>query len=729
MDLLQKLLEFATGAEAPEAGEQRVAAVLAHLRELADDGTDLAVLEQQAVARFEELYADGEYDPKNVSTLEALDDITAAARQLAAERAQAKTERDERVAALAARVRTAPAADDDLDEPGEPDTDPTGDGSEPPGASGAGDPQPAPDAPLAEPSPAGAVPADPAPVEPNPPAEPAPVPAVASAAPAAPARRTSTALALSTGRTVTPAAPARAPQAPVKTLRTFTITASAEIPEYPFGQKLTVEELGDASVARFMTLPVGQPASGPIKANVARIHRKFDPSITLSGDQGDVAILDRVADEKRLPGGSLVAAAQQRALTAAAQAPSVINDVWCTPSETDYTLCPPLATDDGLLDIPRTGMPARGGIRFPVWTQYPEQAADTARNGWRGTAITYPEPPANPGEGLDNPAYFHRGPNDTPPGQGLGNLKKCISGPCVEWREVRQSLAYLCIESDILRDRTFPEGIARFMSDVLIHHQHYLNEIYVNYLVSHADPIPPFSVQNGAGSIGSVSLTVVDRLALLITWMRGAYKMARGSTLELVLPEWFGEYLKRDLEKKQNRPFGAVSDTEVLQLFAAYSSRVQWIRDWQELPNGAPVGPDGAPRVMPPDAWPSQVQMLAYPAGSWVLSEGNILTLGVQYDYTLLKENRYSASFVEDAWMLVNRCNRTFVLSLTDLCANGAIGPQRDACPTGGGAPAPAPTPEPEPAPPAEGADDPGNGGGEATARSTSRSGSASRKP
>ncbi|WP_367139605.1 major capsid protein [Saccharothrix sp. HUAS TT1] len=463
-------------------------------------------------------------------------------------------------------------------------------------------------------------------------------------------------------------------------LRRYSIVASAEVPEYPYGQQLSVEQLGDAAAIRFAALPVGQPANGQIKANVARIQRQFAAAVQLTGNSSDIAVIDEVADERRLPGNSLLAATMQQlpaTLTAATQAPSIIQDIWCTPSETDYTLCPPLATREGMIDLPTTGLPARGGIRYPVWTQFPEQAADASRDGWRGQVVVYPETDPLPGNGLDDPRYFRGpGPNNVPP-PGAGYPKRCIEGPCVDWVEQRASLAYMCVTSDIIRDRTFPEGIARFLADALLHHEHFLNETYIGYISAHSDPVPAFDVQAGPGAIGSVSLAVTDRIGLLVAWFRERYKMALDATLEIVMPEWFREYLKRDLEKKNNRPYGAVSNAEIAALFAQYASRVQWVRDWQPLPDGTPLNG----RVMPPDGWPNNVEIIAYPAGSWVLSQGNIIQLGVMYDYQLLLENRYSALFTEDAWMLTNRCNRTFRVTLTNLCANGALGPFRDACP------------------------------------------------
>lgn len=687
MHLLDELLATATADGAPSAGPERVAVIVTRLREQAD--LNCAELEHAAIEQFETLYAGGEYDPDNVPRLEALADVTDAVRELIAEQDAARIARDQQVSSLADRVRAPQSAtnlgEDDGegngngsgDAPGEPTpADPTVGGPTAPespttpshteddGGAGPGEAEPASPSPTDPPQARVAPPVNP--TSTAPPVAAAAAPPVPVAAPPAP-RSTSTRLAAA--RAATPAA---SPAQPRQYMRRLAITASAEVPNIPYGKNLTIRELAAAAASRWSTLPVGQPQT--VKANVGLIHRNHHPSIQLTGNTSDYDLLDRVGDERRLPGGSLVAAAM-RALTAAAQAPSIVNDVWCAPSETDYTLCPSLATTAGMWDVPTTGMPQRGGIRYPVWTQYPEQAADSATNGWHGVSIQYPASPntSGGGTGLDNPEYWHPAADG-----GLGNTKACISGPCVDWREARQNLAYLCIISDVLRDRTFPEGIERFVSDVLVHHEHYMNGIYLAYVQAQSDPIPAFSVQNGAGQVGSTSLTVIDRLSLLVSWFRSRYQMEDNATLEMVCPDWLKEFLKRDIEKKNNRPFQSVSDAEIATLFAGYATRVQWVRDWQQLGDGTAVNG----RIMPPTGWPASVQIMAYPAGSWVKSEANILTFGVQYDYQLLQQNQYSQSFTEDAWMLLNRCNRSFVVQLTDLCANGAVGPFRDACAT-----------------------------------------------
>lgn len=671
MNNLDSLLNLATSTETP-AGSQRVQEIIVKLRET--DGVDLAAVETSAQERFEELYNGGEYDPDSVSNLEALADVTDAVRTVRTEHDRANAERDQHVSQLADRVR--PASEDPADSAEQATTSDTGDQPEP-------GPEPA-DQPASASAPGDQalsgdetggdpVTTEPAVEKPHSqfPGEPA-QPAATSARVATP-RRTATTAALSGGTTA-----ARTPAPQPTVLRSFSITASAEIPSYPYGQALTMDQLADATNARWATLPIGQPATAPIKANVAHVHRHFHPDITLTGDRADLDTIDRVADEHRLPGGSLVAAA---GLTAAAAAPSVIQDVWCSASETDFTLCPPLATTDGMIDLPTTSLPGRGGLRYPRWYQFPEQESDTSRNSWHGEAVLYPEPNPNsdptkiPTTGLGDPQFFRSDGKGNPVTNPTGYPKRCIEGPCVDWVDIRQSLEYLCVTSSILQDSTWPELTQRFISDVLVHHQHYMNSVYINYIDEHSDDLPAYDVGASVPTLGSTTLAVTDRLALLVAWYRNTYRMAQNATLELVAPMWFKDFLARDIEKKSNRPWGSVSDQEIASIFAAYSSRVQWVYDWQNLSSVA------GPPLLPSPTWPTEVKILAYPAGSWVLSQGNVLSLGVQYDFQLLQENRYAAMFSEDAWMLTNRCNRSFVLHLTNLCANGATGPRRDACP------------------------------------------------
>jgi hypothetical protein len=88
---LAELIETTLGLDAP-AGPARVEALVQVITDLGDD-VDLAQLETDAAAQFEALYRDGDYDPADVPTCEALADIVDAVKKV---RASVDTETAER---------------------------------------------------------------------------------------------------------------------------------------------------------------------------------------------------------------------------------------------------------------------------------------------------------------------------------------------------------------------------------------------------------------------------------------------------------------------------------------------------------------------------------------------------------------------------------------------------------------------------------------------------------
>lgn len=431
--------------------------------------------------------------------------------------------------------------------------------------------------------------------------------------------------------------------------RKYSIVAAADVPRTTSGSSLSMRELAEATNRRFSQMPVGQRGTGARRASIALVKRTFDNSLETFGDNRDRSVIDSIAEEKNLPGGSLLAAAQthRQALTAAGCCTSMSNDIWCSPSETDYTLCEPLSSMEGMVDLPTVPV-SRGGIRYPVWTQLPFE--------WHGQVVD------NSCDDPIAPDHFEQ----------PENYKTCISGPCPEWAEVRLSLEYLCIEGDILRETSYPELTERFLSDSLTAHAHFMNHKYLSGLWDGSDLMATFDV--GSDGLGSVSDSLVDRLGLLLTWMRERYKMPMGATLEAVAPVWLREYIKLDLARKANRSYGSVTDAEIEALFADYTTRVQWVYDTEgiveggSLVDGSPVG--GRPM---PGAWPNNAELLLYPAGSWVLGQQDIITLDALYDSEKLKQNKYTSLFTEEGFLLLNRCNRSFRVRLENLCRSGGV--------------------------------------------------------
>src|SRR5690625_6477193 len=102
-----------------------------------------------------------------------------------------------------------------------------------------------------------------------------------------------------------------------------------------------------------------------------------------------------------------------------------------------------------------------------------------------------------------------------------------------------------------------------------------MNHTYLNEIFTKSDTLPAFDVS--ADGIGSTVDSVLDRLALLIAWFRERYHLGMTDTLEGILPAWFRSYVKADLARRNNRPFAAVTDAEVEDLFAQYATRIQWV--------------------------------------------------------------------------------------------------------------------------------------------------------
>lgn len=539
--------------------------------------------------------------------------------------------------------------------------------------------------------------------------------------------------------------------------RSLTITAGADVPDMPQGKSLSLGEMGQAARARMQSMPVGQETNGEMRKSVATINRVVADEFVVDGTNpmADAETVDWVANEKRLPGGSLVAAAQQEADNLAASAGGMQafatppGDIWCSPSETDYSLCPALATKTGILDLPSLQV-KRGGIRYPVWKQYPEQhrplehgpgdkeESNDQAQGWypsHNPAQDYPYDAQHTSDGPrhDWHGYVHTNrntigsrPDLEDPDYFIKNPKKAIFGPCVEWAEERMHSAYLWIEEDILRNHTYPELAERFMDDAMLSHAHFMNETYIRWIVSHSDRLDPFWAgspawggpgdppKNGVvppgpmsypvptatnnyypgsaldyGSyglygMGSAAEAVLERIGWLATWFRNTYRMNHRDSLEGFAPWWFREFLKLDIQRKLNRDHKLpVTDGEVDAYLRQWGVRLQWIYDWQDMPSTeySPRYDDVmSSHIMPRGGWPNAVDIVLYPAGSWVLAEQNVIRLDATYDSNRLRNNRFTSLFLEDAWMLLNRCNRSFVVQLRGLCANGATGEPWQPC-------------------------------------------------
>lgn len=304
----------------------------------------------------------------------------------------------------------------------------------------------------------------------------------------------------------------------------------------------------------------------------------------------------------------------------------VASGGWCAPSETIYDFVCDFETVDGLVDIPTMGS-TRGGLRYPVSPLLKDVFAD-ADSGFTWT------------EADDIAAATPGGPT-----------KPCFVIPCPSFSEVRLQAQGVCVTAGNLTDRAYPELTNRYVDLVMAAHAHRLNGLTLAKMEANSTAIAAAIVPvSGAEAI----LATLD---WRITQTRDVYFMGEGEVLEVKLPRWVRTLIRRDLARRSGVDFHQVSNEEISAYFREIGANVQFVSDWQRLPNNTTT------------SMPATVKALFYPAGSHTKLTGGSIDLGVVRDSTLNSTNDYTAAWTEEFWQVVTRC-ASFVVTIP-VCASG----------------------------------------------------------
>lgn len=311
---------------------------------------------------------------------------------------------------------------------------------------------------------------------------------------------------------------------------------------------------------------------------------------------------------------------------------------WCAPSEQLYDFCDvPDATD--LVSLPEITI-NRGGIR---WPREPDLSGIFEDFEWFFTEAELEATDPVTGEPTA--------------------VKTCVEIPCPDqFDEIRLNAVGWCVESGILQEQGWPELSEWFMRNLTQEHLRALSRRTILDMVSGSGAaivIPPASV------LGSVP-SVLNSLALVATNLRLKRGLARTATIEGVAPSWFHEVLRADLAMREGTDVFAVTDAQINGWLSARNIALQFVGDWQT--RGA-----GLPGNLATLKWPTTVQIVLYPAGTWFRSMSNVIELGVMYPKEQLQVNRFTRMFTEDAIAVGKRCGES-VLVTVPLDVNGAIG-------------------------------------------------------
>lgn len=397
------------------------------------------------------------------------------------------------------------------------------------------------------------------------------------------------------------------PQTPATNRTPVAITAAADVPEFATGSAIeSMDLVGKAMVNRMrgFSTPTGDGSHENLQMyGVASFALDFPADLTIDRHSDDMEILNRAANEHRLPSGSLVAAGG-----------------WCAPSETIYDLCPGASTD-GMLSIPEINV-ARGGIKYT--------------------------------KGPDFSALYTAGFCQTEAQAIAGTAKPCYEVPCPSFVEVRLEACGICIKVPILTNAAYPELVSATLSEALVAHQHAMNAKVLASIATELGAAVAFS------GLGAASTDTLDALLLASANIRQKYRLPLSSSLEVVMPFWARDVLLSDVARRNGGGYGVASDADVTAIFAAAGASVQFVYDWEPLPDAA-------------TAWPDTIPTLIYPAGAFVKGTNDVINLNAVYDAASLATNVYTGLFFEEGILVIPMCHTGVAVDIP-VCNAGRTG-------------------------------------------------------
>lgn len=310
---------------------------------------------------------------------------------------------------------------------------------------------------------------------------------------------------------------------------------------------------------------------------------------------------------------------------------------WCAPSETIYDLCE-LETRAGLLSVPEITI-NRGGINFTTGPDFASIYADT------GFCFTEQDD-------IDG----NYAPGAEPGDPNVEGDKPCYHIECPDFTEERLEVCGLCLTAGLLQARGYPEIIARVLRGALIGHDHRMNANVIEKMVAGSTSVVMPTTQVGA------TAPLLTAIELQVQHLRTVNRMDPNATLEAVFPMWVHGVVRSDLSRRLGLAEFDVSNQRINGWFTQRGISAQFVYDWQDISTTAASGFT---------EWPTTVDFLLYPAGTWVKGAADVITLDTIYDSVGLGQNNYTALFTEEGYLMAKMCHDSRVVTV-GLCPSGA---------------------------------------------------------
>lgn len=356
-------------------------------------------------------------------------------------------------------------------------------------------------------------------------------------------------------------------------------------------------------------------------ATIGYLDRNMPEHLIGKDPESITAAIEAATDEHSLEGNSLVAAGG-----------------WCAPSETVYDyLDVPVAS--GLFSLPEISI-SRGGLRWPRQPDF--------------------------GLGMQEQGFLYT------EAEAIAQVddKPCFEIDCGEFDEMRLDAIGLCVTAGLLQQKGYPERIAVYMQGLMKMHLHRQSSYKINKVIAGSDAVD----MTGAPVMGAFG-AVLNAAELAATDIRTRDRLPENATIEVIMPRWVKGAIRSDLAYRRGETIATpATDALIASAFAARGVAPQYVSDWQ-------VGAAGQPgAATPTTTWPTEVQFLAYPAGTWFASVENVIEVGNLYDQAQLKQNRFTALFTEDG-VGVGKRGTTSRIYTVPVQVNGYVGAAHDLTP------------------------------------------------
>jgi hypothetical protein len=399
-------------------------------------------------------------------------------------------------------------------------------------------------------------------------------------------------------------------QKPVVKKSSGRVRSAAEYAGFTAGQEFgSLLEASKAITARLNGLPSGYQKDTQLRYGALQ----FDmPADTFNQDnrdfRNDTELFYAASREARLEGKSLTAAGG-----------------WGAPSERALDFCE-LESIDGLYTGPEVTI-TRGGIQYTKGPSFAD-VFNSSTGFWDMTEAV----------------------------AEAGVVQKTSLRPSVPgFIEKRLDAVGVMMEAGLLLRAGWPELVERYARLLLTAHKVKMSQKAISQIQAYTGNA--ISVTNGFGN----AMDLAHVVELVAIGERQRNNMSENQTLEALIPAWAKAVIRADLAQRSGVDTLSVTDAQIDALFTARNVRVQWLRGWQNLT----IDASGIAT-----SYPDTIEVIMYPAGTFVRGVADVIQLDTIYDSVNLKKNDYVHLFVEQGTLMANPCGDGRRISLPFL-ANG----------------------------------------------------------